>query len=71
MDCPVCPKNNIEFRFIQNDFPVLHDIDCDHFLTDYKPSAQEVKQLYSDDYFFKGDSGYEDYTLERDMLIKR
>ena len=26
---------------------------------------------YSDDYFFKGGAGYSDYTLEKDMLIKR
>ena len=54
MDCPVCSKNNTESRFIQNDYPILHCKDCDHLFTDYKPSAQEVKQIYSNVYFLKG-----------------
>jgi SAM-dependent methyltransferase len=32
---------------------------------------QEVDQIYSDAYFFNGGAGYDDYTLESDMLIKR
>ncbi len=71
MDCPVCSKNNTESRFIQNDYPILHCKDCGHLFTDYKPSPQEIDQIYSDDYFFKGGVGYDDYTLEKDMLIKR
>ena len=39
--------------------------------TGFAPTAIEVEQIYSDDYFFKGGAGYEDYTLEKDMLIKR
>jgi 2-polyprenyl-3-methyl-5-hydroxy-6-metoxy-1,4-benzoquinol methylase len=39
--------------------------------TDFIPTLTEVNQIYSDDYFFKGGAGYEDYTLEKDMLIRR
>ena len=71
MNCPVCSKNNTEIRFIKNGYSILHCKDCDHLFTDYEPTAQEVDQIYSDDYFFKGGAGYDDYTLEKDMLIKR
>ena len=71
MNCPVCLKNNTDFRFIKNDYPILHCKDCDHLFTDYEPTPQEVDHMYSDDYFFKGGAGYDDYTLEKDMLIKR
>jgi len=39
--------------------------------TDFIPTLTEVTQIYSDDYFFKGGAGYNDYTLEKNMLIKR
>lgn len=71
MDCPVCSKNNTEFRIKKNGYSIVHCKDCDHLFTDYKPSPQETDQIYSDDYFFKGGAGYDDYTLEKDMLIKR
>ncbi|MEL4457160.1 class I SAM-dependent methyltransferase [Lutimonas vermicola] len=71
MNCPVCSKNNAEFRFIKNGYSILHCKDCDHLFTDYEPTAQGVDHIYSDDYFFKGGVGYDDYTLEKDMLIKR
>jgi hypothetical protein len=35
------------------------------------PTPKEVNEIYSDDYFFKGGVGYDDYTLEKEMLIKR
>jgi len=71
MNCTVCARKNIEVRFIKNKYPILHCKDCDHLFTDYEPTPQEVDDIYSDDYFFKGGAGYDDYTLEKDMLIKR
>lgn len=44
---------------------------CSHLFTGYQPSAKEVDEIYSDDYFYNGGAGYLDYTLEKDMLIKR
>jgi 2-polyprenyl-3-methyl-5-hydroxy-6-metoxy-1,4-benzoquinol methylase len=35
------------------------------------PTLTDVNKIYSDDYFFKGGAGYENYTLERDMLTRR
>lgn len=71
MNCFDCTGKEIEVKFIRNGYPILHCIDCDHFYTDYEPTPKEVDQIYSDDYFFEGGAGYDDYTLEKDMLIKR
>jgi SAM-dependent methyltransferase len=71
MNCTVCNSNNTELRFLKDGYRILHCIDCTHVFTDFTPTLTEVNQIYSDDYFFKGGAGYEDYTLEKDMLIKR
>ena len=56
---------------MKNGYRILHCLECDHLFTDFVPTPNEVEQIYSDDYFFKGGAGYDDYTLEKDMLIKR
>ena len=71
MDCPICTGKNKEVRFIKNSCSILHCKNCDHLLTDYEPTPQDVDHIYSDDYFFKSGAGYDDYTLEKDMLIKK
>lgn len=71
MNCSDCTRENIEVKFFINGYPIIHCKDCDHLYTDYNPSPQEIGQIYSDDYFFKGGAGYEDYTLEKDLLIRR
>lgn len=71
MNCINCPGNNLMVRFIKNGYPIIHCMDCDHLFTDFEPTQQDINQIYSDDYFFKGNVGYDDYTLEKDMLIKR
>lgn len=71
MNCTVCNNSNTEVRFEKDGYNILHCLNCDHLFTDYLPTQKEVEKIYSDDYFFKGGFGYNDYTLERDMLIKR
>lgn len=71
MNCPVCNKINTEVKFIKNGYNIYHCNECDHLFTGYIPTKKEVKIIYSDDYFFNGGAGYDDYTLEREMLIKR
>ncbi|KAA9039307.1 class I SAM-dependent methyltransferase [Ginsengibacter hankyongi] len=71
MNCPVCNNSKNEIRFLKNGYRILHCLECDHLFTDFVPTPNEVEQIYSDDYFFKGGAGYDDYTLEKDMLIKR
>lgn len=71
MNCTICKSTNTELKFIKNGYHILHCNNCDHLFTDYEPTLKEIEQIYSDDYFFKGGVGYEDYTLEKDMLIRR
>jgi len=71
MNCTICNSSNTKLKFTKYKYKILHCIDCNHVFTDFMPTLTEVTQIYSDDYFFKGGAGYEDYTLEKDMLIKR
>ena len=71
MNCTICNCNNTEVSFIKNGYSILHCNYCNHLYTGYVPSQKEVKLIYSDDYFFNGGAGYNDYTMEREMLIKR
>lgn len=71
MNCINCPGNNLMVRFIKNGYPIIHCMDCDHLFTDFEPTQQDINQIYSDDYFYNGKVGYDDYTLEKEMLIKR
>lgn len=71
MNCPVCNNDNTQLKFLKNEYRILHCLNCGHLFTDFKPTPKEVEQIYSDDYFFNGGAGYDDYTLEKDMLIKR
>lgn len=71
MNCTICDSNNTKIKYLKNEYRILHCLDCDHLFTDFKPTPEMVDQIYSDDYFFKGGAGYDDYTLEKDMLIKR
>ncbi|GAB1454705.1 class I SAM-dependent methyltransferase [Draconibacterium sp.] len=71
MNCSICTREKIEVKFFKNGYPIIHCNDCGHLYTDHEPTDQEVAEIYSDDYFFKGEVGYENYLLEKDMLIKR
>jgi 2-polyprenyl-3-methyl-5-hydroxy-6-metoxy-1,4-benzoquinol methylase len=71
MNCPVCNNENTQLKFLKNGFRILNCRNCSHVFTDFKPTEKEVEDIYSDDYFHKGGAGYDDYTLEKDMLIKR
>ncbi len=70
-NCNVCHSDNTEVKFHKNGFDIIRCNECAHEFTDFAPTANEVAQIYSDDYFFKGGNGYADYTLEKTMLIKR
>jgi SAM-dependent methyltransferase len=71
MNCTVCNSNKTEFKFLKNGYRIVHCLDCSHLFTDFMLGPKDVEQIYSDDYFFKGGAGYDDYTLEKNMLIKR
>ena len=71
MNCTICDSNNVKVKYLKNKYNILHCLDCNHLFTECILTPERVDQIYSDDYFFSGGAGYDDYTLERDMLIKR
>ena len=68
-NCPIC-KNPGELVFIKNTYKILKCRICTHFYAGFDAIAEDVNNIYSDDYFFKGGDGYPDYTKEMDMLIR-
>jgi 2-polyprenyl-3-methyl-5-hydroxy-6-metoxy-1,4-benzoquinol methylase len=71
MKCTICGSENIVVAFLKNQYSILHCKNCDHLFTDLTLSPSEVDVVYSDSYFTAGGNGYDDYTLEKEMLIKR
>ncbi|MEI6748860.1 MAG: class I SAM-dependent methyltransferase [Bacteroidota bacterium] len=71
MKCTVCNSENSELAFIKGEYRILHCSDCDHLFTDLLLTPKKVVEIYSDSYFKDGGAGYEDYTVEKDMLIHR
>ena len=71
MYCTICNSNNTQLNFIKNGYRVVHCLDCSHIFTDFVPTLTDINEIYSDDYFFNGGAGYDDYTLGKNMLIKR
>ncbi len=71
MNCPLCNNSNAKLKFVKNGYDILHCLSCNHLFTNFVPTEKDVKEIYSDDYFFKGGAGYDDNTLVKDMLIKR
>lgn len=71
MNCTICSDRNYKVIFIKNGYPILQCMECNHLFTEYEPSPHDVEKIYSDNYFFTGGAGYDNYILEGDMLIKR
>ncbi len=71
MKCPVCKKYNTTEKFEINSYKILDCAACGHRFTGLKLNKEDIKEIYSDNYFFEGKDGYPDYTLEKDMLTGR
>lgn len=71
MNCTVCDSNNTELYFKKNGYRILHCTDCDQLFADITVSYEKVKIIYSNEYFWGEGDGYPDYTLEKNILIKR
>jgi 2-polyprenyl-3-methyl-5-hydroxy-6-metoxy-1,4-benzoquinol methylase len=71
MNCTVCNSKNTEFKFIKNNLHIAECVDCGHRFTVLKQTPEKITEVYSDDYFYNGGAGYDNYTLEKNMLIKR
>ena len=61
----------MKLKLTKNGYQILECINCDQAYTNIIVSEKEVKQIYSDSYFFEGGAGYDDYTTEKNLLIKR
>lgn len=70
MNCQIC-GNKASLSFIKDNYRILKCTNCNYYFTDLIITPEEVKEIYSDRYFYGGQDGYPDYTLEREILIKR
>ncbi|MEO6139427.1 MAG: class I SAM-dependent methyltransferase [Ginsengibacter sp.] len=71
MNCPSCEANDIKVAFLKGEYRILKCKNCEHLFTDVIVDFDKAKEIYSDKYFFDGGAGYDDYFLEKEMLIKR
>jgi SAM-dependent methyltransferase len=71
MRCTVCRSDHSELAFIKNGYNILHCLDCNHLFTGLILKPANVASIYADVYFTGGGDGYDNYTLQKDMLIKR
>jgi SAM-dependent methyltransferase len=71
MNCTICNSTNTKVAFVKNKYQILHCSDCDHLFTALTLTPEDVSKIYSDNYFTGGGNGYDDYTVEKDMLIRR
>lgn len=70
-NCTLCDSGDIEVAFLKGEYKIMKCKSCGHLFTDAVVTLEKAEEIYSDKYFFDGGAGYEDYTLEKDMLIKR
>ncbi|MDX9942527.1 MAG: class I SAM-dependent methyltransferase [Bacteroidales bacterium] len=71
MGCPLGGKEAYRQKFVVNGYSIMNCTECQHAFTDITLKPQEIKEIYSDRYFYGGKYGYPDYTLEKDILIRR
>jgi 2-polyprenyl-3-methyl-5-hydroxy-6-metoxy-1,4-benzoquinol methylase len=71
MKCTVCGSFSTRLVFLKNEFRVLSCAECDHTFTEISLTEEKVNEIYSDNYFKGGGYGYDDYNVEKEMLINR
>ena len=71
MKCTICDHTNTEVAFFKNEYRIVKCKDCNHVFTDLILTGDNVELIYSDDYFFGGGVGYDDYTQQERLLTKR
>lgn len=63
-------KEERTLLFRKNGFEIKECNKCGYRYTDIDASRNQVKDVYSDDYFFKGQSGYPNYLQEKNILLR-
>jgi SAM-dependent methyltransferase len=68
--CPVCLAATRR-RYVLHTFPILGCVECGHRFADFRPAPDHVQSVYSDGYFFGGQSGYDDYLAESRNVARK
>lgn len=71
MNCPACNHKDTRKNYEIRSFLIMECNFCRHGFTDLQLTPEKVKEIYSDQCFYGVKDGYPDYTLEKDILIKR
>ncbi|MBX3243717.1 MAG: class I SAM-dependent methyltransferase [Acidobacteria bacterium] len=68
--CPLCNSASERVFEVKNTW-ILDCQVCGHRFADITADIEHVEKTYDDSYFYDGNAGYADYTIEADMLRKR
>jgi hypothetical protein len=71
MKCAVCGSINTNLAFIKKEYNLLRCAQCNHIYTDTRLTEEKVSAIYSDYYFTGSGNGYDDYTVEKEILVDR
>ena len=64
-------KEDKKFLFQKGDYPILECKKCGHRFTEIPDSENHLASVYSDDYFFAGNTGYPDYFEGKGLLYNQ
>lgn len=68
MKCPLCASHSHRV-FDRYDIWIVDCDVCGHRFADLEPSAEDIQQVYGDDYFEGGGAGYKNY-LDEELLLR-
>lgn len=69
MNCPLCNSDS-RLTFLAKELPVNDCNACGHRFAAMTINDEHTHEHFGDEYFFEGGAGYDDYTLEKDILIQ-
>lgn len=68
--CPICQRDTRR-AFSSDGYWIRECNNCLHRFVEHAPSAEHVVRCYGDSYFSGGGSGYDDYLMHSEALIRR
>lgn len=66
--CPIC-GGPVQSAFEALGYSLSDCVGCVHRFADFQPTSQHVENIYGDDYFCGGGSGYANYLKGADLLV--